>query len=180
MSSGAAGGSGAATVAVAPRNSGLRWWPLGLAALMLDQLSKEWILRNLSLHEVIRLLPVLDIIHARNYGAAFSFLDVAGGWQRWGFTLFALAVAAGVLYWLRRLDGLTQRMQTAGLMLIVAGALGNAIDRLRHGNVVDFIWAHWNEAYFPAFNVADICINIGAGLVLLDALLDARRKGARA
>lgn len=156
--------------------SGLRWWPLGLAALIVDQLSKEWILRRFALHETYTVLPVFDIVHARNYGAAFSFLDIPGGVQRWLFTVFAIVVSIGLLLWLRRLDARTQKLQVAGLMLIVSGALGNVIDRLRHGNVVDFLLVHWRDHWFPAFNVADSCISIGAGLVLLDALLDSRRK----
>jgi len=155
--------------------SGLRWWPLGVAALVLDQSTKEWILRTFALHESRFVLPVFDIVHARNYGAAFSFLDIPGGVQRWLFTVFALIVSLGILWWLRRLDASTQKLQTAGLMLIASGALGNVIDRIRHGNVVDFLAVHWGNAYFPAFNVADSCITIGAGLMLLDALLDSRR-----
>ncbi|HTQ36151.1 MAG TPA: signal peptidase II [Steroidobacteraceae bacterium] len=158
------------------RRSGLLWWPLGLGALLLDQASKELIRHQLQLHESIYLLPVFNIVHARNYGAAWSFLDVPGGWQRWLFTLFALAVAGGLLLALRRAGGLVHRPQNAGLMLIVSGALGNAVDRLRHGYVVDFIQVHWHSAYFPAFNVADSCITVGAGLILLEALLEWRRE----
>ena len=155
--------------------SGLRWLPLGVAAILLDQFTKELILRNLALHESITVLPVLDIVHARNPGAAFSFLAGADGWQRWLFTGFALLVSAVLLVWLSMLDGKVQRLQSAGLTLIVSGALGNVIDRIRHGNVVDFVGVHWGEAWFPAFNVADSCITVGAGLILLDALLDWRR-----
>jgi signal peptidase II len=156
--------------------SGLRWWPLGVAAIALDQATKEWILRSFALHESRYVLPVLDIVHARNYGAAFSFLDIPGGVQRWLFTVFALVVSVGILWWVRRLDAAAQKLQASGLMLIASGALGNVIDRIRHGNVVDFIAVHWGNAYFPAFNVADSCITIGAGLVLLDALLESRRE----
>ncbi len=155
--------------------SGLRWWPLGVAAIALDQLTKEWILRTFALHESYYVLPVFDIVHARNYGAAFSFLDFPGGVQRWLFTVFALVVSGGILWWVRKLDASAQKLLSAGLMLIASGALGNVIDRIRHGNVVDFIAVHWGNAYFPAFNVADSCITIGAGLVLLDALLESRR-----
>jgi signal peptidase II len=158
-----------------PLRSGLRWWPLGVAALALDQLSKEWILHHFALGESYTVLPVFDIVHARNYGAAFSVLDVPGGWQRWLFTLFAVVVSVALVWWLRRLDA-AQKLQAAGLVLIVSGAVGNAIDRLRHGNVVDFLAVHWREHWFPAFNVADSCITIGAGLILLDALFDSRRK----
>jgi signal peptidase II len=160
--------------------SGLRWLPLGVAAILLDQFTKELILRNLALHESITVLPVLDIVHARNPGAAFSFLAGADGWQRWLFTGFALLVSVVLLVWLSRLDGKVQRLQSAGLTLIVSGALGNVIDRMRHGNVVDFVGVHWGEAWFPAFNVADSCITVGAGLILLDALLDWwRTRGTR-
>ncbi len=158
------------------RQSGLVWWPLGLGTLALDQLTKELILRMIGLGESVRVLPVLNIVHARNTGAAFSFLAGAGGWQRWMFTLFALAVSVGLLITLRRASGAAQRLQNAGLMLIVSGALGNAMDRLRHGYVVDFVHAHWHDAYFPAFNIADSCITVGAGLILLDALLEWRRE----
>jgi signal peptidase II len=159
--------------------SGLRWWPLAVAGILLDQLSKEWILRTFALHESHQVLPVFDIVHARNYGAAFSFLDIPGGVQRWLFTVFALGVTAGILWWVRKLDAQSQKLQSAGLMLIASGALGNVIDRMRHGSVVDFLAVHWGNAYFPAFNVADSCITIGAGLVLLDALLDSRRAAGK-
>jgi signal peptidase II len=158
------------------RESGLLWWPLGVVTLALDQLTKELIQRLMAFGDSIHVVPVLNIVHARNTGAAFSFLASAGGWQRWMFTLFAIAVSVGLLVTLRKAPGALQRMQNAGLMLIVSGALGNAIDRLRHGYVVDFIHAHWNDADFPAFNVADSCITVGAGLILLDALLEWRRE----
>lgn len=158
------------------RQSGLVWWPLAVVMLVLDQLTKAIVDTTMALHESIYVLPVLDIIHAHNPGAAFSFLATAGGWQRWAFTVFAVVVSAWILWALRRTATAGQRLQCAGLMLIVSGALGNAIDRVRHGYVVDFIAVHWNEAYFPAFNVADSCITVGAGLILLDALLQWRRE----
>jgi signal peptidase II len=157
------------------RYSGLAWWPLGLITLALDQFTKELVQRLMALHDFIYVLPVLDIVHARNTGAAFSFLAGQGGWQRWFFTGFALLVSAGLLIALRR-AGNVQRLQNAGLMLIVSGALGNVIDRIRHGYVVDFVHAHWGDASFPAFNVADSCITIGAGCILIDALLEWRRE----
>jgi signal peptidase II len=119
---------------------------------------------------------VLDIVRAHNTGAAWSFLAKAGGWQRWLFTLLALGVSAGIMYWLRRISARGQAMQAWGLSLVLAGALGNVIDRVRLGYVVDFIGVHWNDAWFPAFNIADSGITIGAGLLLLDAFLDSRNK----
>jgi len=119
---------------------------------------------------------VLDFVKAYNPGAAFSFLALAGGWQRWFFTVVAVVVSAMLLITLRNSPRQVNRLQNAGLMLIVSGALGNVIDRLRHGHVVDFVHAHWGEHSFPAFNVADSCITVGAGLILLEALLDWRRQ----
>ena len=153
------------------QQSGLVWWPLALVTLLLDQLTKAVIDSTMTLHQSIYVLPVLDIVRAHNPGAAFSFLADAGGWQRWGFTVFAIVVSAVILWTLRRSAVAGQRLQSAALMLIVSGALGNAIDRIRHGYVVDFIAVHWDDAYFPAFNVADSCISVGAGLILLDVLL---------
>jgi signal peptidase II len=157
------------------QRTGLAWWPLVVATLALDQLTKFLIQANFGLHESVEVLPVLDILHARNYGAAFSFLDVPGGAQRWLFTGFAVVVSAVILFTLRRVSA-AQRLQCAGLMLIISGALGNAIDRVLHGYVVDFIGVHWGDAWFPAFNVADSCISIGAGLILLETFLDWRRE----
>lgn len=158
------------------RLSGLVWWPLGIITLLADQLTKEIVHRSMALYETIPVLPVLDIVHVHNTGAAFSFLANAGGWQRWAFTVFAIGVSIAILVMLRRTMALTQRLQCAALMLIVSGALGNVIDRIRHGYVVDFVGVHWQGKYFPAFNVADSCITIGAGLIMLDALLQWRRE----
>ncbi len=114
------------------RQSGLAWWPLGLLTFALDQFTKELIQRLMVYGDSIHVVPVLNIVHARNTGAAFSFLAGAGGWQRWMFTIFAIAVSVGLLVALRKAPAVLQRVQNAGLMLIVSGALGNAIDRLRH------------------------------------------------
>ncbi len=159
--------------------SGWLWLPLTLAVVMLDQLSKLWIIRHSVLYVPRRVLPVLDITLMYNTGAAFSFLSDASGWQRWLFVGLAIVVGAGVVIWMRRLGGRSQALLCAALALILAGALGNVIDRLRIGHVVDFIHAHWNGAYFPAFNVADSAISIGAALLLLDAWIESRH-GRRA
>jgi signal peptidase II len=154
--------------------SGLRWLPLTAVVIALDQASKLWMIHHFFILERVRLLPVLDIVLTYNPGAAFSMLAQASGWQRWLFVALALAVSAVLLVWMRRLAASTQGLISCGLALIVAGALGNLIDRVRLGHVIDFIWAHWGEHYFPAFNVADSAITIGAALLLLDAWRESR------
>lgn len=152
------------------RRSALVWLIVSLGAVAMDQVSKTWIMTHFALHESVTLLPVLDIIYARNTGAAFSLLHDAGGWQRWFFTVLALGVSTGIVMWLRKLDARAQALMAAGLALVLGGALGNVIDRLMFGYVVDFIAVHWDSHYFPAFNVADSCITVGAVLLVLDSL----------
>jgi len=154
--------------------SGWRWLPLTAVIIVADHLVKTWIVYHLSPFERIRVLPVLDIILTYNTGAAFSFLSDAAGWQRWLFVLLALAVSAALIAWMRRLKARAQALLACGLALIVGGALGNMIDRLALGRVVDFIHVHWGGAYFPAFNIADSAITIGAGVLLLDAWRESR------
>jgi len=171
MASGARGDAGG----VAREPSGWRWLPVALAVIGLDQLVKLWCVQHLALYRPVRLLPVLDITLTYNTGAAFSFLAEASGWQKWLFAGLAVAVAAVITLWLRRLNGRTKWMLCLSLTLIMGGALGNLIDRLRIGHVVDFILAHWHGVYFPwAFNVADSAITVGAALLLIDAWVESR------
>jgi signal peptidase II len=118
-------------------------------------------------------LPIFEITRLHNTGAAFSFLAEAAGWQRWLFTTLAIIVSAALVLWLRRIDS-EARLLASAVALILGGALGNVIDRLRLGYVIDFLNVHWGVHYFPAFNVADSSITIGAALLLLDAWLEAR------
>ena len=155
--------------------SGWRWLPVTVAVMGLDQFTKLLVVHHVKLYSSIYVLPVLDISLRYNSGAAFSFLEGASGWQRWFFTVLALVVAGAILIWMRRLQGAAQWLLSLSLACILAGALGNMIDRLRIGHVIDFIVAHWHHAEFPAFNVADSCITIGAALLILDALLESRR-----
>jgi signal peptidase II len=159
--------------------NGWRWLPLTVGIIALDQFTKKEIVDHFVLGERVAVLPVLDIVHAHNTGAAFSMLADASGWQRWFFALLALGVAAAIVVWLGRLKARSQWLLACSLSLILAGALGNVIDRLRLGHVIDFIHAHWGDAYFAAFNVADSAITVGAGLLLLDALLESRRGKAQ-
>jgi signal peptidase II len=158
--------------------SGIRWLWISLLVVAADQLSKLWIERTMDLGEGFAALPVLDIVRAHNPGAAFSFLATAGGWQRWAFTAVALVISILLVGWLRKLALATHALLAGGLTLILGGAIGNVIDRFEHGYVVDFLSAHWGASYFPAFNIADAAISIGAACVILDALLEARRERA--
>ena len=163
---------------VAASRSGWRWLPLAAVVILADQWTKGWIEERFALYESVRVLPVLDITRLHNPGAAFSFLADAGGWQRWFFTGLAAVVSVGIIFWLRQISSRAQPALAAGLALIMGGAIGNVIDRLQHGFVVDFVHAHWGGAYFPAFNVADAAITVGAGLLLFDAFLEWRRERA--
>ena len=154
---------------------GWRWLWLTLVMIVLDQVTKLLIVQNFEYGERMNILPVFDLILVYNTGAAFSFLAQESGWQRWFFAALALIVGAIILVWLKRLKARSQWMLSCALSLILAGALGNVIDRIRLGHVIDFILVYWNDSLFPAFNVADSAITVGAGMLLLDALLESRR-----
>ncbi|HEX6397597.1 MAG TPA: signal peptidase II [Steroidobacteraceae bacterium] len=161
--------------------SGVRWLWIAAAVIVIDQLSKLWIQGSMALYESIEVLSVLNIYHTFNTGAAWSFLAHADGWQRWMFSALAIGVSAGLVVWLRRLPLAQHALLITGLTLIVGGAIGNLIDRLYLGHVIDFILVHWGNSYFPAFNVADSAISVGAALVIFDSLRDAvRERRARA
>ena len=153
------------------------WLWLGIAAavVLLDQITKTLITRSFQLNDVRTLTPFFDLVRAHNTGAAFSFLAGASGWQRWFFIGLG-AVAAVFIVWLlaRHRD---QRLFCWALALVLGGAVGNVLDRILHGHVVDFIQVHWASAYFPSFNVADSAITIGAMLLILDELRRVRRAG---
>ncbi len=159
---------------MARRSSSL--WPwLGIAAaiVLLDQLTKTIIVGRFALDEGLTVTPFLNIVRAHNTGAAFSFLAGASGWQRWFFIGLGAVAAVFIVWMLARHGG--QRVFGWALSLILGGAVGNVIDRILHGHVVDFVQVHWHSAYFPSFNVADSAITIGAGLLILDELLRVRR-----
>jgi signal peptidase II len=154
----------------------LRWLWLSALVIVLDQATKALIVARLELYERREWLPVLEITRLHNRGAAFSFLHDASGWQHYLFIAIALGVSAGIVWWLARPGMARSRLLASGLALILGGALGNLLDRLWRGYVVDFIHVHWYQSwYFPAFNAADSAITIGAALLILDSLLEARR-----
>jgi signal peptidase II len=156
------------------------WLLLSAAIVLADQLTKSYITRHFGEFEFTRVLPILDITRMHNVGAAFSFLASASGWQRWFFIVLAVLVSIAITAWLCRLPRGTHGLLAAGLALVLGGALGNVIDRIRLGHVIDFIHFHWDRAYFPAFNVADSAITVGAALLLLDALLEPKRSTTKA
>jgi signal peptidase II len=153
--------------------SSLTWLWLSAVVVVLDQLSKWLAETHLLLHQPLGLLPSLNLTLMYNTGAAFSFLSDAGGWQRWFFTVLAGIVSVALLIWLARLP-VRQRLVAAALALILGGALGNVIDRIRLGHVIDFIQVYYSGWYFPAFNAADSAITLGVILLLLDAVLKPR------
>ena len=144
------------------------WLWLSLVVIVLDQATKFLVTRFFELYERVEVLPVLDFTLLHNTGAAFSLLADAPGWQRWFFIGLAGAVSVLLTVWIWRTPR-GEKMLPLALALILGGAVGNVIDRIVHGYVVDFIHAHWGDAYFPAFNIADSAITIGAVLLILDA-----------
>lgn len=153
------------------RFGALRWLAVTLIVVGLDQWTKLLILQNFAEFESVVLLPVLEFMRLHNEGAAFSFLAGASGWQRWLFIALGIGVSIGITVWLYKLPARGQSLLAAALSLVMGGAIGNVIDRIRFGYVVDFIRVHYEQWYFPAFNVADSAITVGAALLILDSLL---------
>jgi signal peptidase II len=155
-----------------PTRGGSSWLWLSAFVVLLDQTTKAIVGTSMKLYDRIELLPFLDITRLHNTGAAFSMLSSASGWQRWFFIALALIVSVVLMVWLRRVRTPEQTLLALGLSLVLGGALGNVIDRVWLGHVIDFIHFHWQGWYFPAFNVADSAISIGAGCLILDAFRD--------
>ncbi|MDG4554296.1 MAG: signal peptidase II [Candidatus Competibacter sp.] len=144
------------------------WWLSG-SVIVLDQVTKLLAETLLTFHQPVPVLPSFNLLLTYNTGAAFSFLAGAGGWQRWFFLGLGLLVSIGLIVWLRRLQPAEKRLATA-LALILGGAIGNLIDRAWLGQVIDFIQLYYQRWYWPAFNVADSAITVGAVLLVLDSL----------
>ncbi len=145
----------------------LRWLSLSALVIILDQLSKVWVTNHFAYAESLPILGVFNLVLAHNTGAAFSMLNDAGGWQRWLFTAIAVVASVWIVWLLRKHEG--QGLFCFALALILGGALGNLIDRIAYGYVVDFLDFHWDNHHFPAFNVADSAISCGAALMLWDS-----------
>ena len=156
-----------------PDGGMLQWLGLAFIILIADQLTKVMILGYYQLGDSTFVTSFFNVVRAHNSGAAFSFLAGAGGWQRWFFTVIGV-VAAGVIIWMLK-NHAGQKLFAFALACILGGAIGNVIDRVMYGYVVDFLDFHWAGWHFPAFNVADAAISIGAACLILDELLRVRR-----
>lgn len=151
-------------------NSGLRWLWLTLLCLVLDQITKQWVVASFSLYESIEVLPIFNITYVHNLGAAFSFLADQDGWQRWFLTAIAAIASIVFLIWLARTPK-SQTLLSIAVALMLSGAMGNLIDRALFGYVIDFLDFHWSGNHFPAFNIADSVIFIGAALMILESFI---------
>lgn len=147
--------------------SGLVWLWLPIVLIALDRYSKFWVSEHLTFFEPCRILPIFNLTLAHNRGAAFSFLDSAGGWQNWLFGALAVIVSGIVIVWLSMLSSKDRWMNIA-LCLILTGALGNAWDRMLYGYVIDFLDFHLGSWHFAIFNIADSAICIGAFMIFLN------------
>ena len=153
----------------------MRWLWLALAVILADQVTK-WIAETaLTQYAPKAIVPFLNFTLAYNEGAAFSFLSEAGGWQRWFFVLLAVGISTLIIVWLWRLPR-DEKLTAAGLALVLGGAVGNLIDRLWHGHVIDFIDVYYGRYHWPAFNIADAAITVGAGFLIAQALFFSREK----
>lgn len=152
-------------------------WPLfSLFIVAADQLTKVMVIDNLTYLQRIPILPVLDLVHLHNTGAAFSFLADASGWQNWLFGGVAIVVSGVIFWWLINLPERGRTVLSMGLALVLGGAVGNLIDRVLYGYVVDFILFYYHEWSYPAFNIADTAITCGVALILFDNVILERRR----
>ncbi len=164
----------------APKPNALIWLLLSVVVIGFDQWSKHWVLTSLPEYQPVMVIEnYWNWFRSYNTGAAFSFLADAGGWQKYVFAALAVGISAVLAFWLSRTARGHWR-EALPFSLVIGGALGNLIDRLMHGHVVDFIQWHWKEVYYyPSFNIADSAIVCGAILLVLFGLLDTRRKASK-
>ncbi len=151
-----------------------RWLAVSALVIVLDQLSKSWIVGHFAFGESLPLTGFFNLVLAHNTGAAFSFLNDAGGWQRWLFSAIAVVASAWIVWLLRRHE--QQKLFCLALALVLGGALGNLVDRIAYGYVIDFLDFYWDVYHFPAFNVADSAITCGAVLLVWDSFIKKTEK----
>ena len=155
------------------------WMIFAVLVVLADQATKEAIIRWVPLYGDVPINDFINLTHQRNTGAAFSFLAGAGGWQRWFFIVLASVVSTALVVWLWRIRTSNLHVLAAGLTLVLGGAIGNLVDRVRLGYVTDFIQVWFGSWAFPSFNVADSAISVGAALLIIDSLfLSGREKAA--
>jgi len=179
-------------MAIFKSKSMLKWLWVTALVVVIDQVTKQWASHALQMYHAIDVIPMLNLFLAHNEGAAFSFLSSAGGWQRWLFTLVALAVSVGLVMWIRKLQP-HEKWIAIGLAFILGGALGNVLDRIVFGYVIDFIQFYYSGqsclpgfalfqssqaslCIWPAFNIADSAITVGAAILILDGIVSLKRK----
>ena len=148
-----------------------RWLLLTLLALLLDQISKQLIVEQMTLYQSIEVMPFFNLYYVHNYGAAFNFLSDQSGWQRWFFIITSSLISLGILFWLTQLRS-SQKLLIIALSLVLGGALGNLYDRVLYGYVIDFIDWYFGSHHWPAFNIADASISLGAALLIIDAFIN--------
>lgn len=149
------------------RSTGLRFLWIAVIVFIADQWTKQAIVASLELYQSVQITGFFNLTHVHNYGAAFSFLADSGGWQRWFFTVIALGVSALIIWWLKGLKR-EQIMLPVAFSLILGGALGNVYDRVMYGYVIDFLDVYYQQWHWPAFNIADSAICVGAVLLIID------------
>jgi signal peptidase II len=154
----------------------LRWLWVAVLVIVLDYITKQYFSSTMQLWESISILPFLNWTLAHNYGAAFSFLHDAGGWQRWFFTAIALVVTVAMSIWMTRLPKQGANFLLIGIALVIGGALGNLYDRVTLGYVVDFVHFFYRDWHFPAFNIADCGISVGAAILIIDAIFFEKKR----
>ena len=160
---------------MAKNKSGLSFLWLSAVAFALDLLTKYIVVQKFDLYESVNVLPVFNLTYVRNHGAAFSFLADHSGWQQYFFIALALGISGMLIYFLAK-NQANQKLQNAAYALIIGGALANMADRAYNGFVVDFLDFYWDIYHYPVFNVADIAICIGAGLLALDVFKSEKKK----
>ena len=153
--------------------TGLRFLWISVLVVAIDLATKQWVIDTMTLYQSTQLLPIFNLTYVRNYGAAFSFLHDASGWQRWFFTAIAIVVSIIIVMWMKASSKEDKRLPIA-FSFILGGALGNLYDRVTYGYVVDFLDFYIGQWHWPAFNVADSAIFIGATLMVIDMLLTPR------
>ncbi len=157
------------------KKTGLAWLWLSVLVIAVDLISKYVVVQRFELGESIPILPVFSFTYARNYGAAFSFLADHSGWQKYFFLGLAVIISIALMVMLFK-NSATLKLQNSAYALIIGGAIGNAIDRAYHGYVVDFLHFYWDIYHYPIFNIADVAIVCGAGLLILETVLDGKKQ----